>query len=489
MSVIDALDQYASNVNNTFPKKHHLAEFNPSIAKLPNSYLTNKAWLATFGGNESHGMPVYIASFRVSNHNECFLAEQLKSVKFNNDYPAWQNSKPKTEFIGFALLNNNLEIVADITVDLGWDGTFKREFQDYRVFNLRGGDGENEQLYLSTYTLTAPIQLRLSEGHDPQESNKSTSNGYKRLLPPGMFRSDSNQQHPKFEVWYRDFPSCVSPHSRLSHDKNLLYFDEIVTAAMKNSTDIGTRTNVLFRPCPPNDVILADLNKMCIAGNVSRPSYMKDLWSDPPPNPIGSFRTMEQEIFPTHAWQKQFTSDRGSACCIRVPKDQIPIAPSMTGHVNNETSRHDGDNTLMIAVVHLKTKGDPIGVPKRMYLSRFIAFLPHEPYTIVARSGLFCLGFHTGDVNALVNPLFHKNFIQQNALKLGPETLASCPRIHFVMSMIEKNPTKNNQRQAINDHQQESVIMSYGVQDCYSRIVEVKKSDIINMFKGNYLSG
>ena len=41
-NVTKALDIYASDVNNTFPNKHHLAEINPSIAKLPQSVLSDE---------------------------------------------------------------------------------------------------------------------------------------------------------------------------------------------------------------------------------------------------------------------------------------------------------------------------------------------------------------------------------------------------------------------------------------------------------------
>ena len=77
--------------------------------------------------------------------------------------------------------------------------------------------------------------------------------------------------------------------------------------------------------------------------------------------------------------------------------------------------------------------------------------------------------------------------MKKNALQLGPEKLASCPRIHFIMSMIEKHDAVENQvGTTINKNEEEAaVIISYGISDCYSRIVEVKKKDIVRMLKSN----
>ena len=183
ITIADALDRYANNTNNVFPQKHHLAEFNPSVAKLPKSYLTNDKWLQTFGGNGSQ--PIYLATYRISNFMACYFGLKLNKIKFNNDYNNWMRTKPKTEFIGFALLNSELDIVADITVNFGFKrGVFGKNYQDFRIFNLRGGDGEKEMLYISTFDFIVPIQLTL----DVPEINESLT-GYTKLHPPDIFLS------------------------------------------------------------------------------------------------------------------------------------------------------------------------------------------------------------------------------------------------------------------------------------------------------------
>ena len=62
----------------------------------------------------------------------------------------------------------------------------------------------------------------------------------------------------------------------------------------------------------------------------------------------------------------------------------------------------------------------------------------------------------------------------------GTERLDGCPKIHFPKSMIEKVRVANTKEE------EESIIISYGVNDCCSRFVEVKKADIVGMFGGNY---
>jgi hypothetical protein len=61
----------------------------------------------------------------------------------------------------------------------------------------------------------------------------------------------------------------------------------------------------------------------------------------------------------------------------------------------------------------------------------------------------------------------------------------NCPRIHFVTGMIDKvevdkvNNVNNNANN--NNNNDGSVILSYGVSDCLSRFIEIKKSEIIRM--------
>lgn len=485
VNVTKALDLYASDVNNTFPNKHHLAEINPSIAKLPQSVLSDEEWLQTFGGgdNNKDSMPLYVATYRVTNQMACIPSHTL-AIKFGGDYSHWRGTRPKTEYLGVALLDHKLDIVADITVSVFQQyRIFKKEYEDYRVFNLRSGGEENkEQLYLTTYNSIVPIQLTLSRTKQ-KENNKPPINGYVRFPPAFPLSSPNSREEISFQIWTRSFPSCIAPDG-----KNLLYFDEMDSTTSKGV--IRSKTGVLYFPSNnPNPVFLGDLTQRCNTTKqpASKLPYMTRLLKEPPLYPPPSFQTMDQEIYPNR--NDLFTSDRGSACCIQVQEYQIPIAPSMRVHMNNVTN-HNKDNTnindtLLVALVHLKTKFPgrnlPAGVTPNTYLSRFIAFLPNEPYTIVARTGLFCLGWPKDNENLRDHRNYHNSILQNSQLTFGTESLANCPRIHFIMSMIDK--PKNHHHQD-NLDEEELVILSYGVLDCFSRFIQVKKTDIINMFRG-----
>jgi len=465
-SVKEALDLYKSNKNNTYPHKHHLAEYNPSIAKLPDKYLTNPEWLQAFGGNK----PVYIATYRISNWFDCLTKGYKSEVIFNSNYAAWYSDKPKTEFIGFALLNNELEILADVNYDFREGGLFNKFYEDYRLFNLRGGDGDTEELYLSCAIATVPIELTLRNNDKPPVPN------YVKMQPPDMFASHQQQQqnqHPPFQVWHRKQYTC---NNRVG--KNFLYFDEKMPTSSNNTTQFETKL-LVFPKGNPNEVIpmFLEAGRRCNFSDY-RPAYMKDTI----PYPEASFQTMEEELYPTFSNKKYFSGDRGSACCLRAPTDQIPIPASMAEHVANVTTQKNDE--LMIALVHYVTNSKgPKEVTERIYLSRFIAFLPHAPYTIVARTGGFCLEHLTAEEDTWNHPKYHDHLIQQHILTFGKIPIDSCSRIHFVTSMIEKVTFSNSTKDG-----EEMIIISYGDNDCFSRFVEIKKADIISMFRGkNYI--
>jgi hypothetical protein len=133
---------------------------------------------------------------------------------------------------------------------------------------------------------------------------------------------------------------------------------------------------------------------------------------------------------------------------------------------------------VYVAVVHPKTmfpgKNLPPGVMPNIYLSRFIAMEPHAPYSIIARSGMFCLGYPKGkeEDSTHRNPLVG---VKMQQLEFAGDQY-ECPRIHFVTGLVDKldEPDK--------------VLMSYGVSDCMSRTVEVEKSEIARLLWKNQIS-
>jgi len=306
-----------------------------------------------------------------------------------------------------------------------------------------------------------------------------------------------------------------------------MYFDKSISTTNTSPTTTtitstnSTRRNptkkeirVVYFPNIPINVHSVDLDQKCnMTLNANNPPNRFQQISPPLP----SFDTMDKEMFKNFE-HNDLSGQRGSGCCTRIQKNQIPTTVATTAttttktspssHNNNNDDDDDDDvddDTLLVAIVHVKTKPGIVrkGGQKYTYLSNFIAFLPREPYTVVARSGFFCLGYPSQEEMLGTNEdvlfdsqEYHTYFRQASPLRMKDVTLANCPRIHFVMGMIDKVKTtttnhhhhhKNQQQSSngSNDTESDSVIISYGVQDCLSRFVEVKKVDIIDMFYGN----
>ena len=111
------------------------------------------------------------------------------------------------------------------------------------------------------------------------------------------------------------------------------------------------------------------------------------------------FETVEKLFYPTYHYEELFVQDRGSACCIDIYVN-VTINSTEHEHEYDENKQNKTQLQLLkVAVVHPKTKypGNnlPLGITPNTYLSRFIAFLPEDPYTILYKSNMFCLPYPT----------------------------------------------------------------------------------------------
>ena len=149
-----------------------------------------------------------------------------------------------------------------------------------------------------------------------------------------------------------------------------------------------------------------------------------------------------------------FVHDRGSTCCVDI--------------------LHQGQRYLL-GISHPKTpypgKFLPSNVVPNTYFSRFYAFQDQPPYTVVARTGKFCLGYPAKDDNSQQHPLWDLTASNRthDYLMFGGTHMRTCPRIHFVLGMVDK----------YNDD--DKIVVSYGVGDCLSRFVELDKADIAKL--------
>lgn len=255
-------------------------------------------------------------------------------------------------------------------------------------------------------------------------TTKDTTN-----IPGAISVPDAFNKETSLRVWVRHNPSCAPCGKRRGFcGKNFNYFatNEEILAEIWPSGPHTVRPVVLGQPCQRS---------------VPARSYV-----DNPKNLLPSFATTEEIDFPLLApHQTIFTNrGRGSACC-------VPII-------------FQGQE-LQLGIQHRKTPSQrnaqlPPGLIDNHYVSSFYAFKNKPPFQQVAESGQFCLEFGNAE-------LTKANDFRQ--LKIG--RTFNCPRIHFVSGMIQDSP--------------DSLIISYGVNDCVSRFVRVRVEDVLTLlFRG-----
>lgn len=103
------------------------------------------------------------------------------------------------------------------------------------------------------------------------------------------------------------------------------------------------------------------------------------------------------------------------------------------------------------------------------YLHRFYAFVPDKPFQILRISGLFCLGsMQRNDSGFDDHWLSHQNeYFQPMQTRYGDLLDFDCPPITFASGVTN-----------MVDHSDNYIIISYGVEDCYSRSIFVHKRKI-----------
>uniref|UniRef100_A0A7S0GG54 Uncharacterized protein n=1 Tax=Proboscia inermis TaxID=420281 RepID=A0A7S0GG54_9STRA len=217
--------------------------------------------------------------------------------------------------------------------------------------------------------------------------------------------------------------------------------------------------------------------------STTRPTTSPDLWkrvakyisNDPHPTtvtlPVGLGK---------QGWVQR---DRATACCVSISsqyfRDLLPTTTTKEMETNGNAEKNwwqGTDGYVLVGVSHIKS-GNRVRMKHNKkgffhYLSRLYAFSPHPPYQVVARSGLFCL--ETGMYNKSEGHDPYVAAFQRN--KTNPRVnlgrwfefrgkTYNCPRIHFVSGMSESavDPSR--------------MVLAYGVSDCYSRMIEIRKRD------------
>jgi hypothetical protein len=153
--------------------------------------------------------------------------------------------------------------------------------------------------------------------------------------------------------------------------------------------------------------------------------------------------------------------EKGTACCVKLEKEYYQDLTT-----DPEVLKHD---YLLMGIGHRRTfrkvrnEDQAEGKEKFDYLSRLYAFVPEAPFDIVANSGMFCFGFPEDEEAELIpyaNATKHFNKMEIFN-KVYP-----CPTVQMATGMTQKVGHQDN------------IIVSYGVNDCVPRMVELHKQDL-----------
>ena len=437
------LTAFFSRANIGVPATHYLFDYNPSIVILPTSLLDDATTRMFLGKNGD--VPVYVASFRVSTQQSCFHPYETQAMYGGS----WDKKPPVQDYLALAFLRADLSILQDVVVDIKTSGVFQQFAEDFRLFVLGG------QLHVASYDLIAPLRITATG-----PSSRIDQDGY--VLLESVYPST-------LAVAMRQFPSCPVCHNRPNKrcGKNLNYF---------SATDTDSVTLVELWPSGPHVVQQVNLQQPChIAretGDGSTSTELQTFSDAGSSHSQPSWHTMEEVMFPNmEPSETILTRGRGGACCISIHHPQT--GEQLLVGIEHLKIPKLGKRSGKRLPVLRRVDGGTTAVAPNQYLSRWYAFQQTQPFQIVAQSGLFCLGY-PGPLEQSTHPLVKTTiwkkmiFGGDGKVDTGNYSLSlECPRIHFVSGISEKagDPSK--------------VIVSYGINDCFSRLIELEKASIV----------
>lgn len=459
---------------------------NPSVLPLHNTIATSQNdpdWLSLqdldllTGGDPTVR---YLATFRAYTGGNCFGADPVRRL-----WKAGEN----IYYLGIALLDENLNIInnTDVLIDLNAGPGYGRYWQqtagDCRLNLLRSG------IYLLCNDIMFRVNIRRKNTTSANDNTdtKGFATGpetnrlpylYRNLYGDGLeivllftrhrwagkhiggknwnvFRSPSTSQNSTgvYDYYLQIYP--MAPH--WYHRLNVPPSEARQFPSVLFKDDADFRMNQPVLPNPPVDTpdVSRSLTK-CEDGKDGNNNHHQS-------------KTCREVPF----WGDQ---DRGSACCISM---QLPRGEAAAA-VNHEQPPPK-NNAVLVGITHAKftkehpgwsqygpDQADPNKNRINQYVSRFVAYQPHPPFDIVARSGWFCLGF-AAEREAGNSTLAGRN--TRYRLDIFDE-IYQCPYIHFVTGFAE----------VVGDASR--VIISYGVNDCHPRMIVIDKSEVIERLWG-----
>ena len=328
-------------------------------------------------------------------------------------------------YLGIALLDKDLNILQN-------GAEYYDAVIDLNVQLLGTKRGKVQQTLQDCQMYTAPVKKM--DGKDPSlllQCNEYVMPVKVQINTDGHFQTPTEQNEITLKNHYGtklQLSVLQKPHSITRNGKNMHHLGSGVIETW---------------PSGPHEWIQVDFSL--------KPFRNFQTMKSPGIEPEPSFTTPDSNLI---------DRDSGSACCVPV-----------------QWSDEYGERQLLLGFSHRKTRKAP-KKDSYNYVSRVYAFETVPPFNIVAKSGFFCLGFANNKPDDAEAKLSDNEqlFGSANEYKLTIHNeVYDCPRIHFVTGIVEK----------IDD--EETVIVSYGVNDCYPRMLEVKKTFLIDLLKGEGL--
>lgn len=435
LDAVNNLDYFLGSREKETEEHQPLYLYNPMLLPLDDQVLSSTI-LDGLSIDQNHA--AYIGVYRVSNFANCHG-------------PGLGVPKTYSNFLGLALLDQELNVVKDpvsgqyldAVIDINrhlWEARWtptrrhkmhrrpKQFMQDCQIIPARSGEREKStQLVLICNEYGTPIQLKLSSSTSstPDENEDN-------------FISFTNMYGNGLQLIAQQQPNMI-----LYAGKNLHYFSN------------NNQSFLEIWPGGPHEVAVIDFTKYPYVDREGMTGFEQI-------EQIKALKTEPNATFITKTDVKLYNNrtmligrDSGSTCCVKI-----------------KWKAHDSDKEreLLLGFSHRKTMQNP-KYYAYSYVSRVYAFEPNAPFDIVARSGFFCLGFATDNEKNVSQNEQVRGAADKHKLKLWQQVFVDCPRIHFVTGITEKYGDE------------ETVIISYGVNDCYPRMIEVSKEFLVSLLK------
>lgn len=415
-------------------------EYNPSLVQIPDTMLPHL-------NVESPYIPTYLASFRIASRNSCFPRNVTDKIN-----PKHLSEMYKQNYLGLALLHSDLTIIpgTDVVIDIERETMVYHkkgnQISDFRLFTF------NKKLYL-TMNPAPPklvqISVSTSKLHTFSNSFKKASN----LFGNGLFLT-----------LHHDLNSLYGRDGNILNDKNFALFQALGHDEDEILAEILPHEPHVVKKFKPDDINILD---NCVFSKRFWPNLNRNCNANPGPIRRVLKRELEGNVTENHGiprlnflnvhhlwfeWNPIAPGGRGGACCIKIKNPY-----------STETEY------LLAGVGHAKTpfkkNGHNLDVPIHQYFAYFYAFDPRPTYRPVAQSGLFCFPYNHVDQDEESRYL---PLTRDRMLILKYEEF-SCPEIAYASGIIDK----------VGDHSK--AIISYGINDCVPKIVEIDKAEIIRL--------